>query len=340
MGDGLSSPEAGRIPIRQVARNLLNRVMGRREQQSSVTAPEPAKAFQSPPTPEPKTHHNDTQVEQVKVPRHVIFGDISIIEELTDTSSPEEFQRYQENFVLFQRLVGSAQTLDERTFLSSRLVFRTIMGLEPESGFFANEGRTLFRAMERVGIKDRFAIMAGGKYVPEIVFVHTQAAEQVLRKYSRELDIQLPDGQLSREQVAAYVKALYSQPDLRRSNYAIGLLSGFPKDAVDYFVSHNTHFGAYPLRTLDTKLARYLTASGPAELDPERVQNIYTRDYLQYGDAKPLEAGTKVGIHGFGTGFTTSYPPSDEVRRYCQRLLEIDRKLGVTQYIQRVRTSA
>ena len=276
--------------------------------------------------------------EQEKAPRHVMFGDIGVIEELVDTLSPEELQQYQENLVLFKKLVESAQDPAEKTFLSSQLVFRSIMGLEPESSFLGNEGKVIFRALERVGGKDKFAVMVGGKFSSDIVFVHAQAAESVLRQYSNELGIQLPQDRLSREQVAKYVKALYNQPDVKKANYAIGLLSGFPKDAVDYFVTHTTHFGEYPLRSLDLTAIQYLASNGPTNLDHERVRNVYTRDYLQYGDAKQLKSGTNIAVRGFGTDFVALHPPSKEVIQYCQRLLEIDRRLGITQYIKKVRS--
>lgn len=269
--------------------------------------------------------------------RTINFGDISLQENLDNAIPDDEFGRYHQNFDLFKRIVGTASTPDEEAFLASRQVFGSIMGLDAERGYFPEEAKILHQALKRTDATENFAMFFGGKYKSGIEFVNVPHAEEILRDNQGDLGLQLPDGKLSKDKLSEEIITLYKSPDGRLRNLAIGLLSGFPKESVQKWVDSataNNHLPEFPLTPLSDEVMRYLDSEDPVVLDPERVAEVYSLPFLQFGEVPPHQAGEKIAISAFGVTFGTTYPASPEVTAFCQKVAELDRRLQVTPYIE------
>lgn len=288
---------------------------------------------------EPKNLETDSGLKA----RQVIFNDVSITERLENQIPPEEFDEYKKRFSIFKDMVESAEDPSERKFLSSRMVFSTVMGLEAESSFFPNEGKVLYKALERSKAKDDFVCFVGGRYESSVSFVNLQAAERILRERSDLLGISLPERDLTKDEISQYVMDLYNQSDPKAANMAIGILSGFPPLAVNYWVNKNDSDqlsrSQWFLRPLRREERSFLSSSREIELDQDRVEKVYSRKYVDFGKRKVDYEAEEVGITGFGTGFVSPYPLPDQVIEHCQKLLEIDRRLSVLDYVQSIKGS-
>jgi hypothetical protein len=273
--------------------------------------------------------------------RKVMFGDVTITEDLTNRIPSEEFEQYEKDFSIFKSLVNEAQNEDEKAFLSSRYAFRSVMGMEPESSFFPNEASVLYNALKRAGAKDNFTLFVGGKYETDISFIHLRSAERVLQQMNEALGIKLPDRPLSNQEISLKVMNLFNQKDTRAVQIATGLLSGFPVDAVTYWVNKVTPDqlarSQWFLRPLKPQEESFLFSQSPVILDKERIGKVYPRPFLTFGE-KAMDVNLKdVRISGFGTDFVSPNPPPESVTIYMQKILEIDRRLEVTTYIDSLR---
>ena len=274
-----------------------------------------------------------------KEERIAVFGDIAVVENLENRISDEEFKHIQSDFDLFQKLIANSTDTKEQAFLASRHVFRVLMGLTPEASFFPNEAKVLYGALKKAGAIDRFTIFTSGKDGSFLSFLHLNRAESLLKKHKDELNLKITEEKLTDNQVIDTVASLYNDSDAHKRHLAIGLFSGIPKGSVEWWLKKEdvAHLNKYSLTPIDKKTEAFLESADAIPLDQERISGEYTRSYLQFGEAKPQQSGAEITIRGFGTDFKTTYPPSQEVIDHCQRLFEIERRLGVIDFISETR---
>ena len=276
-------------------------------------------------------------IKESYTPRKVMFGDIPVVENIENQIPDDKFKSYEQRFDLLKSLVSSTEDINEQTFLSSRLVYRSVMGLEPESGFFSNEARVLHQALDKVDALDNYSLFVDNTYGMEVLFVNLKATESVMLENREFFGIDNSVQNLSKENIDQVVLNTFNQDNLDNAVKGHGLLSGFPKESVDYYLTNEKHRSPFPIKKLDQKSLDYLQ-SGTPHWDEERLSQVYNRDYIQVGNL-PTEKIKKdrIGIRGYGTAFRTSDPPSKEVFDYCQEMLEIDRRLGVSQFVEDTR---
>jgi hypothetical protein len=276
--------------------------------------------------------------------REVLFGDISIHEQSKNLIPEDEFLQISEGFNLFKTLAETTTEPDAKKFLSSKTVFANITGLEAEGSYSPQEGKILYQALERCGGLDRFAVVKGGVYedYQSPTFIHLGSARKIM---GLNKDVFRVEGanlnELTDEQLVSIIKHSYNNEDLPQRHQAIGLLSGIPRESVDWWVKNAKNLSDWKMNDLTKENYEFLESPIEGGLPaPEEHKRRYEGNFLEFGsNTEDFEEGDKIGIRGLGVAFNTTYPPSDEVVNYCQKLAEIDRRLGVSEYVYQIRKS-
>lgn len=271
--------------------------------------------------------------------RHAVFGDVDVIESADNQIPSDEFQQYQDGFGIFKAMVDGAETSQERAFLSSILTFRAVMGLDAASSFLSEESKVFFRALERVGARDKFAVLTE-ESEGDVLFLHLQGAKRVLNEHAVKLRVTVADRTDS--DVVRDVITVINRAVPEDHTTAMGILSGFTEDATDYWAHEDPARKQFPLRavrhtSIDPLTYARLRSPLGRHLDEYRLNHLYSKPFFSLGKSAPHTVGDRVGFEGMGVAFMTKYPPSAEIQALGQKLLEIDRRLGVTEYVNQVK---
>lgn len=285
----------------------------------------------------------DTEVSQL--PRTVTFGDFAVPEDPTNRLSPGELSEYETNFNILQKMASSAETEQEKQVITGPMI-RGFMGFAAESSFENVETASLaMRALARANALDRFALLRGANS-PHYSFhlINLPATERIirsdpqLRTHLEELGIDIiTDQPLEREQLLTSIKALSGQEDGKKAVYARGVLSGFPSSAVESYTDID-EYDRHPLIDIEDSVISDLVAH----------RNISQIEQTTFPRTSPPRADARTTSHiwntlselplvqKFGVSFRTDSPVGqlkpDELQ-ICQRLIEIDRRLGLTNYL-------
>lgn len=270
--------------------------------------------------------------------RQVVFGDIVVVEDRENHLSDEEFKQYQERFELYKSILSSCNDINQRKFLSSSLVFGNVMGLSPEVKMYDWESVMLYQALKRTDSLDQFLIFKGddtGLYH----FFHKDASAMCLKQNRQFLGIDNFENDLKVEEISERILTLYNKPDKLQRDKANGIFSGFPQEAVKLHSEHPEKVSLMPsIKRLNIQNIRYLeSVKNMQTADVQVIQAFFSETLLQFrniNQSKTIDHNT-LHIFGFGlSGYETSNPPSESDLQLCQRMLEIDRRLGVSQFME------
>ena len=299
---------------------------------------------------EPDNASNITSTEQAEnrlsTLRKYNFGDIVVEAAPTTIIDPERMQVYKDRFKLFKSLIDSTDDYKEKAFLSYPGVFTLVMGLDPVKLLFPEEARVLFKALRKTDQLNKFAIVEGGKYIKDPTFIHLEAAQETLKDHTKFLNTPPIDTPIPRDELTEKIILLHNQKSKKMAERSAGIFSGIPQSAVEFFTEgmQGSEGSNFPLYILQEQSFSNLLGTGEFQI-PEapdtsegRLRGIYLQPYTSTGNIPEHTDCERIAINGFGVTYATQYPPAPDQINLCQRIIELDRQLGVSDYVQDVRS--
>lgn len=304
---------------------------------------------------------NHEQIEQNSPPKHekreekaVTFGAIEVVEDLqADLLTPQEREIYQHGFDTLKEITIGTDNI-QRMVLTSPDITSGIVGLQPLVSMRTGEATLIFQAFDRAGIEfqNDYSFLEFSKESTDLkILINDRAAENILRMYQKELGISFPTSPLQKSQTISYVIQILNNTDIKQKHLAYGLLSGFPIEDCIHWVQHlnpdrnpipslkmvedlDKQFGGISAEGLDKRTsAKPVSLLDPEEYSMSTSKNSYlpdTRDFLPTN----AQAGA---IEGFGLTWVSQLPISEATQNHLQKLLQINRELGLLEFINRQR---
>lgn len=285
-------------------------------------------------------------------PRNIVFGAIEVREAIDkDFLSLQERQVFQFGFNNLENMLGKVANPVERMVLTNPDMVSGIVGWQPAVGVGFGEAAVFYQAFERTGkvFDQEYSLFDFGHKGTLQLLVNNTAAENKLRIFQNELGIELPNEELTPEQLGTYIVGLLNEPDPKRANLAHGLLSGFPIEDVKYWVENADVRPVPEVKSIDNIEARFTQERGlrtlgrTIRLDPLPFLDISrsdnrSREHAYFRDTRAEhQNGNPLTVEGYGLRWITTNPPSQEAMEKCQQLLQVDRELGLTELIEKQR---
>lgn len=294
-----------------------------------------------------------------KPPRRVLFGSVEVEEDLqSDLLTPAERQIYQGGFATLNTLLSSEMKDDQRWLLTSPNVAAAIIGIAPMIGVSGAEATEIYNAFRRANIDfaDRYTFLAAGDIAYSGNLVNDEAALYVLRSNQGALGISVKETSSSQEAKQELLEAIkvLNSGEAAKPHLAHGILSGFPLNDCEYFSKHlvpSSHSGwsfqlpAQMVADFDKTFSRPIT---PINLDDylPHVRGRATKEedeeltklrgfLIDTRDKKTNDNSETIG--GYGLLWRSKAPVSDETKSHCQKILQIDRELGLLDLIRQQR---
>lgn len=272
------------------------------------------------------------------------FNGTEITDNHTDRISDSEMAGYRDGFQVFQRLFENADNHDEQIFLSSPRVFALCLGLNSELQMSTGDGMMFFKNARKLGLADRFMALqyeddfdgTGNKF-PMLMVYNRQGTEAALRSHAEQLGLQLPDRKLSRDELSDIIKKVYDPKDGVRANRARGAISGFPDDAVNWFLEQNAdHLPQMPVHDVTEAVQTYIDSDQPGSLQYRPDREYYKQSFKPF-DGPSAPEDKYLTIDAMGVAFKSPKPMTRGIEEHCDRMMEIARRLRLTDYLQAIK---
>lgn len=279
------------------------------------------------------------------------FGDVVLKEDVNFSLAEKDRQFYNERFKLFRQLIFSTNDLNEQSFLSTTYIFRSIMGLAPESSYNNQHGTIYCQALNKINALNKFVVLKGEiASIPEIGnayevnLIDIQSTERILRNNSDALrlknhNIHLPPSEikLSGDQISQYVQLLHNQVDKKEASRAWGLLSGFPLEEVNKYTKNNPANFALKLSPYSKDELNSIMSS-KISVGPEYKNFFLKSHYLEPIKTEEEQKNTGT-FNGFGVSFKMTPPFSIGVEDLGQKFLAINRTVQAAGFIEGVKNN-
>lgn len=303
-------------------------------------------------TPPHTSDKNDVAKPEMEIPKNTTFGSIEVKEDLnTDLLTPHEKNLYMGGFAMLEDVVNASENNVVKMVLTNPDISSGIVGLQPLVSMKTGEAILLYQAYRhaRIDFNQDYSFLEFGKerhYMK--IFVNDRAAENVLRTYQKELGVILPDRVLQKDEILSYTTQLLGSSDVKKANLAHGLLSGFPLEDCQYWINDGqaTINGIPPLKKVenldnDTPIPgsdKVMRTNPISLLDPNDYEMGSTRNQFLPDTRTSISQGTKRGIiEGFGLRWATQFPPQETTIRHAQKLLQVDREVGLLNFVNQQR---
>lgn len=281
-----------------------------------------------------------------ETPRTMVFGDLTVREDLSrDLLTPKEREIYDHGLTTLRLLVFASSEV-ERFILTSPMIVSTITGLQPHLSLSGREGALITRlAREKIpSFLNRYSFFEA---LPTSILVarsreimiNNEAAESAVRQNQDLLGLDLPDNPLTQNDISRLVLEHLGRPDEKKVGLLVGVLSGFPKgdiredsrDLLDRVLLPR------PLIVTKTYSTEISYDQALAKLDTYRGGwgSAYTGAALHW---PPEKNPTHLTIAGFGLAWGTSNPASEAAVMHCQKIMQVDRELGLLDFVDRERS--
>jgi hypothetical protein len=286
--------------------------------------------------------------------RSAVFGKVDIQEDLThDLLDPEERNLYKEGFQIWKSCIESTSGNISKIVLLEPQSASVVIGYQPFVAIKKPEASILYQALYRTvpDIDDKFRLLTQINRKDEVIeLLNIPAIRHVLKKYHQELQLDKMTYSLSTDEIVRVYM------DLNRSDnrsLANGLLSGFPyQDCVMYASTLSQWDGKTQFKPTDIDSLIYssiTTRKSTVRIPYNPEKHIEREDLVGLGDTyypqkyiiderKDLDTPLDF-MCGFGLYWRTSVPPSTDAILQGQKLLQIDRELGILDFVNKQRTS-
>jgi hypothetical protein len=282
------------------------------------------------------------------LPFIVLCGNTEVVEDFkTNLLTPQEKKMYHKGFDLYKKLIESTPEDIKKSVLTVPGISSVIIGYQPTFTVPRGEAMVVRQAFERSGtdFDNRFAIientaMEDGDHV---MIVNLTTAKKVIDTYQPDLETTNTDNILDTHKTVDKVVSLLSDDDPKKSNFAYGLLSGYSKTDAHYFVNSETSkLHQFRFAKIDSMGITYRGHSVTEEpglyLNPvnyERESDLYRRNYYIPGVVESQNERKLSVLMGLRWKVEDA---SVETVANVQKILQINRELGLTEYVDLVRS--
>jgi len=293
-------------------------------------------------------NRNFTSLAEVNKPRKAVFGSIEVIEDLnTDFLTSSEKKIYRDGFNIFEHLVNSTNDNITRLVLIHPDMSSGIVGIQPLVSLTTKEASLLSQSFQTANIdfNQDFSLLEtkGDNWTLNHLINHN-AAENVLRTYQKKLGINLPEKKLQKDELLSSITNLLNDIDIKRAHLAHGLLSGFPLNDCLIWTNKNyqflkevknrPHFIKVEHQALKLNYHRF------DDMDIDKYKSMDSRsEFLP--DVRKVKNQLLGGkfVEGFGLRWVAPFPLQKSTINHCQRLLQIDREIGLLPFIHKHRAT-
>lgn len=308
----------------------------------------------------PLLAYSPESTKEIVSPRKATFGSVKIQEDLqSDLLTQHEKKLYHGGFVMLEDVVGSVDDNVIRMVLTNPDVVSGIVGLQPLVSMNTAEAGVIYQAFRgaRINFNQDYSLLEFGKEKDFIkILVNDRAAEHVLKTYQHVLGISIPERTLEKDEILNFTTQLLGSTDLKRANLAHGLLSGFPLEDCQYWIEGgkaqlnpisqlkkigdvDNRFGD---QTITDKTGKKVTGKwNPIpNLDPDDYLMTSSKNHFLPDTRASLRDDPKGGIvEGFGLRWSSVFPPRDSTVKHCQKLLQVDREVGLLNFVNNQRNT-
>jgi hypothetical protein len=296
---------------------------------------------------------------ETKPPRRATLGAFEIQEDRqADLLTPTEKILYRSGFERLQAAVGAADNNIVRMVLTTPDMVSGIIGLQPLVSMDTAQVGVVYQAFENAGVdfSQDYSILESGKEMNYLkILVNDRAAENALRIHQDILGLTLPERPLQKNEILSYTTQLLNNSDTKRSNLAHGLLSGFPLEDCQRWVNTREQLTSLPslkqIPNVETRFGyRTMTMPDGKEITarPKFIPHLQLERYSLQGSRNhflpdtrtnfPPDADTGI-VEGFGLRWAAQIPPQEATIRHAQKLLQVDRELGLLEYVNQQRST-
>jgi len=258
---------------------------------------------------------------------------------------------------IFEEVVNTTRDNVSRMVLTNPDIASGIVGLQPLVSMQTGEAAVVYQAYKRAGIdfQQDFSFLEFGKERNFAkIMMNNRAAENVLRTYQKELGISVPDRRMSNSEVLAHSVQLLNDSDPKRTHLAMGLFSGFPlEDCQSWLQSANAQPIPQIKQITDPDSRFFQAQAKPTSgsdkvfkldpislLNPDDYKMSSSRNhYLPDTRSKSSQGATRGIIEGFGVRWSAPLPPREGTIRHAQKLLQVDREIGLLDFVNRQRST-
>lgn len=277
-----------------------------------------------------------------KSPRTVNFGVVTIEEDLNlHLVSEEERGIYQEGFDELKRLIEAADDVG-KLYLTHPRFASVIIGFQGDYSTDKGDAAEIYRLYKKAGIdfNERHRIF---EYYFEFErdqkirygIFNLDTAKNVLRGYQEQLGLIMPENPTD-QAVENVIIALLEQPPSERETLAQGLLSGYPMGDIIPFARQ----AALPPGRAPAEMKKEWRKIDPeSAFEDMSLGDVYL-DFMKRDEDYKWVASRDVSpsaVQAFGLSWRVQDPVSEATKAHLQKFLEIDRDLGLLDYIRGVR---
>ncbi len=278
-----------------------------------------------------------TGQELLPIPQHAFFGSVEVTENVgADLLTPADRNIYKDNFHVLQEVTAKAPDSAKLVLTSARMM-SGIVGIHPMVDIEVDEhiedhtgdARTIVDAFKSSGVDfdSRFSLLSSEH--GSIFLLNDEAAKRILQVYQADLGTLLPAQGATKEQLHNALNTLFTG-DPQKAHTAFGLLSGISAQDVREFVASEKQPSLFRLNAIKSN------SLGEPRQGLLRTESfgVYVNPYL---DQK--QDGSTQGVSGFGVSWRLPFGSKEHTIRHCQKLLQINRELGLTSWFDKSRTS-
>ena len=274
--------------------------------------------------------------ERSKTPQHALLGSIEVTEDVQkDLLTPRERSIYQNNFHILEQITAGADEYG-KLVLSSPGVMAAIVGLHPLYDVEVDEkitdhtgnARVIVDSFRNAGIDFDAYFSFLTNTDGSVFLMNDKAIQYLLEVYQNDLGVDTHALQSKDQLIQAVNNLLQSDP--KKAHTAFGIFSGFPVPEVRAYVN------AAELSTLFS-----LNRIPSHEIGPPNPALLRTDTFGIYEDTLTSTSAnpTDKSAGGFGVRWTRVLPNPEFSILHGQKLLQVNRELGLSDWQRNVRSS-
>ena len=273
-------------------------------------------------------------------PKTIIMGRVEVGGSEKDLLSSQERSMYQGGFERLKVVTSNPDSLLTLGFLTSPDVSSNIIGIQPIKSYNTWEAALMAKSFSNAGkdINENYTLLKGSEGLVHILNI--ESAETVFKNNQEVLGLNLGEEKLTKEQLTFLVKELFNGEDRTKATLAHGLLSGFPLGDCEAFCERG-----------EGKVSKIVGEfKDTGKYLPEKIlffmNNVLeARNILKHYFNRGVDEAylpNKLGkegpfIEGFGLSWRYQDPISEETMEHCQKLLQIDKELGIIDLARDIR---
>lgn len=272
-------------------------------------------------------------------------GEFNIELSSAELVSESEMTEYRANFAILQKIADLTQNTREQDLPGSYQILRVITGFAAESSLHLEDMQILVPLLQKAGVMDRFALMRAARN-DEVhpTIINIDAAKRILvgdtklRSILAEHEQLIPSENSTTDQIVEVIQFLYGCDVEGAASYARRVFSGFPQSTSTDYANLDPH-DKNPLIPMDEIDIELLASDSrqilqrhpiPKDMSVRKMSASESRKIL-----KKLDTLHTISIYGIDIRSCSTPPhPNAEELRHCQRLIEIDQKLGLSTWLK------